>query len=184
MASQNTFEKHAEIMKDVKKRFQIKQSRYGDSWKIMDTHFIANRIMVKCERILQILTKGVQQVEDDISTELSDIINYALIALMQIKRGRQGTRDISSDEEVEALYDTCVQDTQKILQRKNHDYNDAWVKMHYTSLITQIKVKLARILHESIASIQEDPTSAIDQYEDIVNYAVFSILHPQAPHNT
>ena len=184
MNATHTLTLHADIMASARKIFQAKKALYGNSWELMDVHYIANRMMVKCERITRLLSGHPQQVEEDIPTELIDIINYAIIGLMQIKRSKQDHHKTSSDEAIQTLYDTCVAETTTILKQKNNDYNDAWRKMHYTSLLTQIKVKLSRVLNEKLTSIQENPTSTIDQYQDIVNYAVFMLLHPQAPHKT
>ena len=183
MPLEDTFIAHAQIMASAKKLFIEKKAIYGDSWQLMDIHYIANRIMVKCERITCLISGVAQQVGDDIPTELTDIINYALIALMQLKRGGQASSAPITDQATLALYDGCVEEINTLLKQKNNDYSDAWKKMQYPSLITQIKIKLSRVLNQSPSSIQEDPSNAIDQYKDITNYAVFAIIHPKAPYN-
>ena len=56
--------------------------------------------------------------------------------------------------------------------------------MQYTSLITQIKVKLSRVLHTPLTAMTTHHASVHDQYADIVNYAIFASLHPEAPTHT
>lgn len=181
MASQDTLTQHAQVIQSAKNLFNQKKTIYGDSWQLMDIHYIADRMMVKCERITQLLSGQIPQVDEGIPTELTDIINYALIGLMQLKKE---SKKSLSDPEVQSLYDTCVKEVGTTLSKKNNDYNDAWRKMRYSSLITQIKVKLSRILNEKETAIQHDPASTIDQFQDTVNYAVFALLHPEAPYNT
>ncbi|MEM7361418.1 MAG: DUF1599 domain-containing protein [Bacteroidota bacterium] len=183
MPFQDTLQRHAEVMQSARNLFNQKKTIYGDSWQMMDIHYIADRMMVKCQRITQLLTGKEAQVDEGVPTELTDIINYAVIGLMRIKKEQESLNGSLSDEQVEALYDKCVEQVRHTLTQKNHDYNDAWMTMRYGSLITQLKVKLSRILNEEEADIANDPTSAIDQFQDIVNYAVFALLHPLAPYN-
>lgn len=183
MTSHDTLIRHAQVIESAKNLFNQKKTIYGDSWQLMDIHYIADRMMVKCERITQLLSGQEQQVDEGIPTELTDIINYAIIGLIQLKKGGENASKSLSDEEVEALYDQCVSEVRSTLKKKNNDYNDAWLKMRYGSLVTQIKVKLSRILNEDSSSIKADPTSAVDQFQDIINYAVFVLLHPEAPYN-
>ena len=175
MKSGNTLEQHKHVIARAKEVFKAKKRTYGDSWKTMDLHYIADRMMVKCRRITQIFAGNMPEVDEGISVELVDIINYAIIGLMRIKQEREGL------EEADLLYETCVEEIRGMLKKKNHDYRDAWMEMRYASLLTQIKVKLLRILNEEEVKIFLDPSSAIDQFQDIVNYAVFALLHPQAP---
>ncbi len=180
----NTAQQYAHVITAAKKVFTEKKALYGDSWVIMDLHYIADRMMVKCERITQLLSGQAQQVDEDIPTELTDLINYAIISLIQLKCSDQSTPLTAlTDHAIQELYDTCTQEIHAIFLRKNHDYNDAWRKMRYSSLITQMKVKLARVLNQPTSQITANPESAKDQFQDIVNYAVFAQLHPHAPHH-
>ena len=178
----NTLQQYPNVIKKAKKVFIQKKALYGDSWVIMDIHYIADRMMVKCERITQLLSGQAQKVDEGIPTELTDLVNYAIISLIQLKCSSQSTPMTSlTDQAIQELYDTCAKEIHGIFLRKNHDYNDAWRKMRYSSLITQMKVKLARVLNQPASQIAANPESAKDQFQDIVNYAVFAQLHPDAP---
>ena len=120
MPLQDTLERHAEVMQGAKNLFNQKKTIYGDSWQVMDIHYIADRMMVKCQRITQLLSGKEAQVDEGVPAELTDIINYAIIGLMRIKKMPTAAGGGSlSDEQVEALYEECVKEVRTTLTKQN-----------------------------------------------------------------
>ena len=78
----DTIIKYENVAKIAKNLFKQKNAVYGNSWQMMDRHYIADRIMVKCQRISRLLSGKEAKVDEDVVMELSDIINYAIIGLM------------------------------------------------------------------------------------------------------
>ena len=64
------------------------------------------------------------------------------------------------------------------MEAKNHDYGEAWREMRISSLTDLILQKLLRI--KQMEDNKEAPlvSEGIDaNYQDIVNYAVFALIH-------
>ena len=88
--------------------------------------------------------KGNQKVNDPIVDEFVGIINYCLIALIQISLADEERMEIPFDE-LEPLYDHWASATQALLENKNHDYGEAWRDMRMSSLTDLILMKVFRV---------------------------------------
>ena len=64
-------------------------------------------------------------VGDSVRDEFIGIVNYALIALIQCKKGYADTVDMSQEEAL-AEYDEQSQRAKALMDNKNHDYDEAW----------------------------------------------------------
>jgi len=91
-------------------------------------------------RIRSIQEKGTQKVEDDIKDEFVGIINYCLIAMIQMKLTVSDETEMDF-KVLEPLYDKAVIETFDLLQNKNHDYNEAWRDMRVSSMTDIILMK-------------------------------------------
>ena len=137
---------------------------------------ITDQIYIKAQRIRSIQEKGSQKIDEDIRSEFLGIINYCIIALIQLEL-KDNTNMSMSYEEVGPLYDKMADDTLTLLQNKNHDYGEAWREMRVTSITDIILMKLYRVKqiedNEGKTIISEGVGA---NYQDILNYSVFSLI--------
>src|SRR5688572_6900285 len=113
--------------------FLKKMQDYGTAWRILRVSSITDQISIKAQRIRSVEEKGKQLVSDDIATEFIGIINYAVIALIQLELGHEVRSEIS-DDQVRRLFDKHVLESKRLMENKNHDYGEAWRNMRTSSM--------------------------------------------------
>lgn len=154
--------------------FLKKTKDYGTAWSILRTSSLTDQIFIKAQRLRTIEEKGVQMVGDNIEDEYIGIINYCVMALIQLNRNNN---DNISEEEALRLYDSIIKNINELLNKKNHDYGEAWRDMRISSFTDLILMKLLRIKqiedNKGKTLISEGVASG---YEDIVNYSVFALI--------
>ena len=124
--------------------FEKKLKDYGASWRIMRPESLTDQIYIKANRIRSLETKGNAQVDEGILDGFVAIVNYGIIALIQVEKGFASSKDIDADEAL-ALYDRYMAETRELMLRKNHDYDEAWRKMRVSSYTDLILMKLMRL---------------------------------------
>ena len=73
----------------VKKIMENKNHDYGEAWRVMSQESFADLILMKLQRMRQIIAnQGKTLVSEGIDANLTDIINYAIFALIGIEEGR------------------------------------------------------------------------------------------------
>jgi hypothetical protein len=156
--------------------FAKKTKDYGTAWRVLRLPSITDQIYIKAQRIRSIQEKGEQRVEDPIRDEFVGIINYCIIALIQIELSNTDKLDMKYDE-LKPLYDQAVADTFDLLQNKNHDYGEAWREMRVTSITDIILMKLLRVKqiedNQGKTLVSEGVKA---NYQDMINYAVFCLI--------
>ena len=156
--------------------FLKKTADYGTAWRILRLPSITDQIYIKAQRIRSIQEKGTQKVNDPIRDEFIGIINYCIMALIQIKLNNSSLIDLTVDE-VQPLYDEGVNETFELLQNKNHDYGEAWRDMRVTSITDIILMKLLRVKQiEDNAGKTLVSEGVKANYQDMINYAVFAMI--------
>ena len=120
---------------------------------------------------------AVQKVEEGEADEFIGIINYSVMALIQIDKGVSEIPDLDSQECME-LYDTMINKTRDLMMNKNHDYGEAWREMRVSSLTDLILQKLLRVKQIEDNQGNTLVSEGIDaNYTDIINYAIFALIH-------
>ena len=171
-----TEEEYKFIIEECKSLFRNKTKDYGTAWRVLRVPSITDQIFIKAQRIRSVQEKGQQKIEENISCEFQGIINYCLIAMMQIELENDSRMEIVY-EDLEPLYDKFAQQTHKLLADKNHDYGEAWRDMRISSITDIILMKLLRVKQiednqgETIVS-----EGVIANYQDMINYSVFSLI--------
>lgn len=161
------------ICRDV---FQKKLQDYGASWRILRPESVTDQIFIKANRIRSLETKKEKRVNDGIFCEFIGIVNYGVIALIQLELGYSDTVDITPEEALQ-LYDRFVVRTKALMNDKNHDYDEAWRKMRISSYTDLILMKIYRIKEIESHQGKTLVSEGIDaNYMDIVNYAVFALI--------
>ena len=173
---EKTSAEYQAVISACKTLFEKKTRDYGTAWRILRLPSITDQIFIKAQRIRSIQEKGMQKVDDPIKDEFIGIINYCIIALMQIKL--ESSKDLDLKFEVlESFYDEVVTDTFNLLQNKNHDYNEAWRDMRVTSITDIILMKLLRVKQIEDNQGKTVISEGIQaNYQDMINYAVFAMI--------
>lgn len=177
----NTDQQYDSAVSNCREIFIKKTKDYGTSWRVYRTISIADQIYIKAKRIRNIQQKGIQKINDDIRGEFMGILNYAVIGLIQLDINDDDP-DIDRDEnllseEAGNRYDEKIVIAKKLMQDKNHDYDEAWRNMSHESFVDLILAKILRIKQ----IVQNDgitlASEGIDSnYYDIINYAAFALI--------
>ena len=163
-------------MQRCKDIFVKKTQDYGTAWRILRLSSITDQIFIKAQRIRSIQEKGKQLVEDDINGEFVGIINYCIIALMQLHLPPDADMNLSA-EEVERQYMHHIEENIKLLNAKNHDYGEAWRDMRVSSITDIILMKLYRTKQIEDNAGQTLISEGVEaNYRDMINYAVFALI--------
>jgi len=161
------------ICRDI---FAKKLKDYGTSWRMFRISSITDQVFIKAQRIRTIEQNGTQKVNDDINGEYIGIVNYSIIALIQMRFVNDERMELPADETMK-LYDRFAGEAKALMENKNHDYGEAWRDMRVSSLTDLILVKLLRIRqiedNEGATLISE---GADANYFDIINYAIFALI--------
>jgi hypothetical protein len=173
---ETTAVEYKEIIASCKALFEKKTKDYGTAWRILRLPSITDQIFIKAQRIRSIQEKGVQKVDDPIKDEFTGIINYCILAMIQMQLEQSDKLEISY-EELEPLYDKAVEETFQLLQNKNHDYGEAWREMRVSSITDIILMKLLRVKQiEDNAGKTLVSEGVKANYQDMINYAVFASI--------
>ena len=173
---EKTVSEYREVISACKALFEKKTKDYGTAWRVLRLPSITDQIFIKAQRIRSIHEKGVQKVDEGISGEFVAIINYCLMAIIQMALKDDDRMEIPF-EELEPLYDKYATATQELLMNKNHDYGEAWREMRVNSMTDIILMKLMRtkqIEDNDGATLVSEGVDA--NYQDMINYSVFCLI--------
>lgn len=169
------FDKVGQICLDV---FSKKSIDYGTAWRILRTSSLTDQIYIKAQRVRSIEEKGVCKVEEGILPEFVGIVNYSIMALIQLEIGVANTMDalMPADQAI-ALFKKYLENAKNLMMNKNHDYGEAWRKMRVSSYTDIILMKLLRIKQIEEHDGKTIVSEGIDaNYYDIINYSVFALI--------
>ena len=175
MAS-NTSQEYDSVIAICKSLFLRKTNDYGTAWRILRLSSITDQIFIKAQRIRTLEEKQVSMVADDISSEYIGIVNYCVIAMMQMELTNEDPTELDVNL-VEALFNVHVNDTKELMFAKNHDYGEAWRDMRISSLTDLILMKIFRV-----KQIEDNQGKTLASegvkanYQDMLNYAVFALI--------
>ena len=165
-----------EVIAECRDLFVRKLKDYGPSWRIMRPSSLTDQIFIKAKRIRSIETKGVALVDEGIRPELIAIVNYGIIALIQLEFGYSDKVDVDSEWAVRE-YDRQAKAALELMKRKNHDYDEAWRGMRSSSYTDLILTKINRTKEIEGHNGQTTVSEGIDaNYMDMINYAVFGLI--------
>lgn len=172
----NTSAQYDAVIKNCKNLFLKKTIDYGTAWRILRLPSITDQIFIKAQRIRTLEAKKVSKVGDGIAEEYIGIVNYCIIAMMQLELESEVSLELPVNE-IEIYFDLKVTETKELMFAKNHDYGEAWRDMRISSLTDLILMKLLRVkqiennLGETLAS-----EGVKANYQDMMNYAIFTLI--------
>lgn len=173
---QKTVQQYDAAVKTCKDLFVKKLKDYGTAWRILRLPSLTDQIFIKAQRIRTLQQSEVKKVDEDERSEFIGIVNYGIMALIQLEVGVVEQPDITAQEAVE-LYDKHIQETKNLMLAKNHDYGEAWRDMRISSLTDLILQKLLRVkqIENNLGkTLVSEGLEA--NYQDMVNYALFALI--------
>ncbi|WKD86032.1 hypothetical protein KCTC32516_01383 [Polaribacter huanghezhanensis] len=174
---QNTSKQYNAVVEECRSLFIKKMSDYGSAWRILRLPSLTDQIFIKAQRIRQLQENDVRKVDEGERGEFIGIVNYCVMALVQIELGVVENPDIST-EEATGLYDKHIATTKELMENKNHDYGEAWRDMRISSLTDLILQKLLRVKTIENNKGETLVSEGIDaNYQDMINYAIFAMIH-------
>jgi len=174
---QDTSKQYDAVINTCKALFIKKMTDYGSAWRILRLPSLTDQIFIKAQRIRSLQQNDVRKVDEGEVSEFIGIINYCIIALIQLDKGVVEQPDLSIAEATE-LYEEKITLTKKLMEDKNHDYGEAWRDMRVSSLTDLILQKLLRVKQIEDNQGKTLVSEGIDaNYQDMINYAVFALIH-------
>ena len=172
----NTNVQYDSAVKSCRDIFIKKTKDYGTSWRVLRPISILDQLFIKAQRIRTIQEKKTQLISDDIRDEFRGMVNYSVIGLIQLDLGNDAIEDIPV-EQVEKWFNEKIAETKALMEKKNHDYGEAWRSMSQESFVDLILMKLMR-MRQIIANEGKTLNSeGLDaNYHDIINYSLFALI--------
>jgi len=173
----DTSQQFEEIIKLCKDIFIKKMKDYGSAWRVLRTPSLTDQIFIKAQRIRSIEDKGTQKIQEDIKSEYIGIVNYCVIALIQLELGVSNDADNLDQKLASSLYDKYIYKSKSLMEDKNHDYGEAWRDMRIGSLTDIILMKLLRTKQIEDNDGKTNISEGVDaNYFDMINYAIFALI--------
>ena len=173
---QKTSKQYDAVILQCRTLFTSKMKDYGSAWRILRLPSLTDQIFIKAQRIRQLQENEVKKVDEDEIPEFVGIVNYSLMALIQLEKGVADEPDMNVEEATQ-LFDKHVQITKSLMEDKNHDYGEAWREMRVSSLTDLILQKLLRVKQIEDNQGKTLVSEGIDaNYQDMINYAVFALI--------
>lgn len=172
----NTSKEYDTVIATCRALFVNKMKDYGCAWRILRLPSLTDQIYIKAQRIRSLQENEVRKIEEDETGEFIGIINYSIMALIQLELGVADQPDLSVGKATE-LYDSKVKLTKDLMENKNHDYGEAWREMRVSSLTDLILQKLLRVKQIEDNKGKTIVSEGIDaNYQDMINYSVFALI--------
>lgn len=164
------------VIKRCRDLFLQKTADYGTAWRILRPASITDQLYIKALRIRSIEEKGAQKVHDPVEDEFVGLVNYSVLALIQLELPADAPMELETSPLAD-LYNHHVEENLRLLQAKNHDYGEAWRVMRVSSMTDLILQKLLRIKQIEDHAGQTLVSEGLEaNYRDIINYAVFALI--------
>lgn len=167
------FDAQISICKDI---FLKKNRDYGTSWRVLRPSSITDQLFIKAQRIKSIEKTGISKVNEGIESEFRGIVNYSILAIIQLRLADSAPIEITENEIVK-LYNDTYTEIKNLMLAKNHDYGEAWRDMRVSSFTDIILMRLMRIKQIEDNQGVSDISEGIDaNYMDMMNYAMFALI--------
>ena len=171
-----TSKQYDKVINKCREVFMKKNHDYGTAWRILRTSSLTDQIFIKANRIRTIQETGQNKVGEAIDNEFIGIINYCIMAMIQLELGIDDRLELESKETIE-FYDQFSNQAKTLMESKNHDYGEAWRDMRVSSLTDLILMKLLRVKQIEDNKGKTLISEGIDaNYLDMLNYAVFALI--------
>ena len=137
---------------------------------------MTDQLYIKANRIRSIQQAGTQLVDDPIEGEFIGLLNYSIAALVQLELGVVDQPDLSAEEALHE-FDKQADKAFQLMEKKNHDYGEAWRDMRIPSLADMILQKILRVKQIEDNAGQTLVSEGVEaNYLDMINYAAFALI--------
>lgn len=168
---------YTNVMNLCREIFEKKTKDYGTSWRILRPSSLTDQIFIKAQRIRTVQETGQNKVGESFEDAFMAIVNYCIMAIYQL-RNQGGINDQLEFDEAINAYREIEKEAFELMQRKNHDYGEAWRDMRVSSLTDLILTKVLRIKQiEDNKGVTEISEGVEGNYFDMLNYSVFALIH-------
>jgi len=175
-ATKDTSAQYDQAIQKCVDLFKKKTHDYGTAWRILRPSSLTDQIFIKAQRIRTIEEKGESKVGEGIEDEFVGIINYSLMALIQLELPSDAPLELQAENAI-SLYTEQARITKELMMNKNHDYGEAWRDMRVSSFTDLILMKILRIKQIEDNSGKTLVSEGIDSgFRDMINYAVFALI--------
>ncbi|NRA10371.1 MAG: DUF1599 domain-containing protein [Crocinitomicaceae bacterium] len=175
----NTNTEYANVMNVCRDIFSKKTKDYGTAWRILRPSSLTDQLFIKAQRIRTIQVTGENKVGENIEDEFVAIVNYCLMAIIQLRESDLIEMELPASLAIE-LYDKYALEANELMMKKNHDYGEAWRDMRVSSLTDLILQKILRVKQIEDNNGATLISEGIDaNYFDMLNYSVFALIHMQ-----
>lgn len=172
-----TSEAYDVIIKECTEIFEKKMHDYGPAWRIMRVPSVTDQLLIKARRIRSIQEKGKNLINEGQETEFRGIINYCIIGLIQLENGAVMEDDNIITSNIATYYQRHFQQAKCLMEKKNHDYGEAWRMMRVSSITDLILMKIYRTKQIEDLEGKTLVSEGIDaNYLDMINYAIFALI--------
>lgn len=172
----NTSKEYDTVINTCRTLFINKMKDYGCAWRILRLPSLTDQIYIKAQRIRSLQENEIRKVDEDETGEFIGIINYSIMALIQLELGIADQPDLTVEKATQ-LYDEKVALTKELMLNKNHDYGEAWREMRVSSLTDLILQKLLRVKQIEDNRGKTLVSEGIDaNYQDMINYSIFALI--------
>lgn len=173
---EKTLNQFQTIFSSCKNLFNNKLKDYGAAWRILRLPSLTDQIYIKAARIRSLQELKEQKIDEGQESEFIGIINYSIIALIQLDLGVVEKIDLSNEEALN-LFEEKSNLAIELLKNKNHDYGEAWREMRVSSITDLILQKLLRIKQIEDNNGKLLVSEGLDaNYLDMINYSVFALI--------
>jgi hypothetical protein len=170
---------YTNVMNVCREIFEKKSLDYGPSWRILRPSSLTDQIFIKAQRIRTIQETGENKVGESFEDAFMAIVNYCIMAIIQVRHEAKINDDMTVGQAVEA-YKNIEKEAFDLMEKKNHDYGEAWREMRVSSLTDLILTKVLRIKQIEDNSGMTLVSEGIEgNYFDMLNYSVFALIHLQ-----
>ena len=173
---EKTLAQYDAAIKKCRSIFAKKTVDYGTAWRILRPASLTDQIFIKARRIRSLEEGQEQMVEDNIESEYIGIINYCVLAILQLRLPETAPLELKADQ-VLGDYDREIDTTRSLMIAKNSDYGEVWRDMRISSLTDLILMKLLRVKQIEDNHGKTLISEGLDaNYRDMINYAVFALI--------
>lgn len=170
---------YTNVMNVCREIFEKKSIDYGPSWRILRPSSLTDQIFIKAQRIRTIQETGENKVGESFEDAFMAIVNYCIMAIIQLRHEAKINDDMTIEQAMEA-YKNIEKEAFELMEKKNHDYGEAWREMRVSSLTDLILTKVLRIKQiEDNAGMTLVSEGIEGNYFDMLNYSVFALIHLQ-----
>lgn len=174
----------ADAARGCREVFEERFRRYGASWRFLRLSALGDRVFTKAARIRRLdALGGTGRVGDTIESEYTGIVNYSVLMADRLAHEGLAVPDLSTPvaarwadpEHALTTYDGVMNQAMELMDRKNHDYGDAWRHLLPSTFADEIITRTLRL--RELTQEGESAVGAVgDQIVDTLNYALLAVV--------